>query len=159
MRNSLSVIFALLLAGLTCSAQQGFVKATISVDPDDVGNPPGKFFNINKGNTDGLMEGDVLTVKRSFQGQELDIAKVKVVAVTRSWARVGRLSEDYGKRILDTDFLVRDAIHDTISFVPQNGHSRPVNIIGFSPDERFIASGALDGSIKIWERSSKHVLL
>jgi WD40 repeat protein len=158
MQNALAVVFALLLTALTCSAQQGSVKANI-IASDGPSNPPGKYFNINKGNADGLMEGDVLTVKRLFRGQELDIAKVKIAAVTQSWARVGRLSEDSGKRILDTDFLVRDSVHDTISFVAQNGHSRPVNIIAFSTDGKLIASGALDGSLKIWESSSKHVLL
>jgi len=54
MRNALSVVYALLLTGLTCSAQQRSVKANISVDPDDAGNPPGKYFNINKGNADRL---------------------------------------------------------------------------------------------------------
>ena len=63
MRNALSVVYALLLTGPTCSAQQRSVKANISVDPDDAGNPPGKYCNINKGNADGLMVGDVLTVK------------------------------------------------------------------------------------------------
>jgi WD40 repeat protein len=151
----LSIFF---LVAAACFAQGEF-RAKIVIEQENADVPPGKYFNIDKGNSDGLMEGDLLRVKRAFNGQLLDVAGVRIIAVTPNWARVVRSSEDLGKRILNTDFLVRERSRDTISFVAQIGHSRPVNVITVSADEKLIASGALDGSVKIWDRASRHLLL
>ena len=42
--------------------------------------------------------------------------------------------------------------------VIQSGHSKPVNTIAFSPDGTWLASGANDDTIKIWDTSAGYVL-
>jgi WD40 repeat protein len=40
-----------------------------------------------------------------------------------------------------------------------NGHSNPISVFAFSPDSHLLASGSLNGSLKLWEPSSGAELL
>lgn len=42
--------------------------------------------------------------------------------------------------------------------VIQSGHTKPINAITFAPDGRWLASGANDDTIKIWDPSTGHLL-
>src|SRR5271167_636452 len=62
--------------------------------------------------------------------------------------------------LLRTDAGTQTTASDPIKPEPvlQVGHRRAVRAVVFSPDGRWLASGAKDGTIKIWETSSGRLL-
>jgi WD40 repeat protein/uncharacterized caspase-like protein len=55
----------------------------------------------------------------------------------------------------DSDQPTSDTKPDVVI---QSNHTKPINAIAFAPDGRWLASGASDDTIKIWDTSTGHLL-
>jgi FOG: WD40 repeat len=57
-----------------------------------------------------------------------------------------------------TSANTRPTLNDRPELILQTGHTQSVNAVAFSPDNRWLASGAKDNVIKIWDLTNGNVL-
>ena len=99
--------------------------------------------------------------------RQVSITLTVLTLVCQPMSTVAQSGEQKGKEnrgIGVTNSSTRDSdsdqpISDTKpEIVIQSSHTKPINAITFAPDGRWLASGANDDTIKIWDTSTGHLL-
>jgi WD40 repeat protein len=108
-----------------------------------------------------LLSGDLLALLRQASATLIILvlmsSPVSVFAQSSEQQR-----QDRGIKVPTTSTTTSKTDQVTSDLKPelviQSSHTKPINAIVFSPDGNWLASGANDDTIKIWDTSTGHVL-
>ena len=108
-----------------------------------------------------LLSGDLLALRR-----QATVALIILVLMFSPVSVFAQSSEpqrqDRGIKVPKTSTATSKTDQLTSDLKPelviQSGHTKPINAVVFSPDGNWLASGANDDTIKLWDRSTGHVL-